>query len=347
MWMQRHHSSPWRGEAGRGGFSRRFPVMMLADADIVIVVGAVLLDLVLGDPRALPHPVVGIGKLISSLERLLRRMVPNARLAGVFLLIATVSICYVLAASLIYAAYLLAPAAGFAVSLYLAWVSLAARSLHLESAKVVKALQSGNLPAARLALSYIVGRETAELDEPGIIRGAVETVAENTGDGVIAPLFYLMLGGPALAIAYKAVNTLDSMVGYKNERYLEFGWASARFDDLVNYVPARLTGMLMVLAAPLCGLNGGGAWLMLRRDGRNHSSPNSGFPEAAAAGALGVRLGGANRYFGRVVEKPTIGDARLPLSQATYAGVVRLMYGSEVLLVASWLMLTMAPYPTP
>ncbi|MBU5611338.1 adenosylcobinamide-phosphate synthase CbiB [Geomonas azotofigens] len=310
--------------------------MTIAESPIAVVLGAVLLDLVLGDPRALPHPVVGIGELISSLEGPLRRLIPNARAAGILLLVITVGASYALAASLIYAAYLLAPAAGLLVSLYLAWVSLAARSLHLESARVVRALQEGDLPAARVALSYIVGRETAELDEPEIIRGAVETVAENTGDGVIAPLFYLVLGGPALAIAYKAVNTLDSMVGYKNERYLEFGWASARFDDVANYLPARLTGVLMVLVAPLCGLNGGGAWRILRRDGRNHSSPNSGFPEAAAAGALGVRLGGANRYFGKIVEKPTIGDPLLPLSQESYAGVVRLMYGSEALLVVGW-----------
>jgi len=319
-----------------GEFRNRRRLMAPVDAHIAIVVGAVLLDLVLGDPRALPHPVVGIGRLISLLEGPLRRLIPNLRLAGVALLVTVVGVSYALAASLIYAAYLFAPALGFVVALYLSWVSLAARSLHLESAKVAKALQRGDLPAARLALSYIVGRETADLDEPEIIRGAVETVAENTGDGVIAPLFYLMLGGPALAVAYKAVNTLDSMVGYKNERYLEFGWASARFDDLANYLPARLTGLLMVVTAYLCGLSGAGAWRILKRDGRNHSSPNSGFPEAAAAGALGVRLGGANRYFGRVVEKPAIGDPLVPLSLATYAGVVRLMYCSEGVLVAGW-----------
>jgi len=314
--------------------------MEMLHKDTVIVLAAVVLDLVLGDPRALPHPVVAIGRMISFLENPLRRLFKNARLAGVALLLTTVGLTYACAALLVNAAYALSPVAGFVMALYFAWVSLAARSLHLESAKVAKALLSGDLAGARLALSYIVGRETAELDEPEVVRGAVETVAENTGDGVIAPLFYLMLGGPPLAMAYKAVNTLDSMVGYKNERYLEYGWASARFDDLANYLPARLTGLLMVLAAPVCALSGSGAWRIMRRDCRNHSSPNSGFPEAAAAGALGVRLGGANRYFGRVVEKPTIGDVAAPLSLAAYDGVVRLMYCSEALLVAAWLTAT-------
>jgi len=311
--------------------------MEMLQRETVIVLAAVILDLVLGDPRALPHPVVAIGRMISFLESPLRRLFKNARPAGVALLVITVGVTYAGAALLIHAAYALSPVAGFVAGLYLAWVSLAARSLQIESGKVAKALLQGDLPGARLALSYIVGRETAQLDEPEIVRGAVETVAENTGDGVIAPLFYLMLGGPPLAIAYKAVNTLDSMVGYRNERYLEFGWASARFDDLANYLPARLTGLLMVLAAPICALSGGGAWRIMRRDCRNHASPNSGFPEAAAAGALGVQLGGANRYFGRVVEKPAIGDAAAPLSLAAYHGVVRLMYCSEALLVIAWL----------
>ncbi|WP_136524683.1 adenosylcobinamide-phosphate synthase CbiB [Geomonas ferrireducens] len=316
--------------------------MALLDPHIAIVLGAVVMDLVLGDPRTLPHPVVIIGWLISWLEGALRQRISDPRLAGVALLVITVGVSYLVAAGLIYLGTLVAPAVGFLVALYLAWVSIAARSLHLESAKVAKALERGDLSAARVALSYIVGRETAQLDEPEVIRGAVETVAENTGDGVVAPLFYLMLGGPALAIAYKAVNTLDSMVGYKNERYLEFGWASARFDDLANFIPARLTGLLMVLVAPLCGLSGAGSWRILRRDCRNHASPNSGYPEAAAAGALGVRLGGANRYFGRIVEKPTIGDPVRALSLEAYAGVVRLMYGSEALLVLGWLALVLA-----
>jgi adenosylcobinamide-phosphate synthase len=157
---------------------------------------------------------------------------------------------------------------------------------------------------------------------------------------VIAPLFYLCLGGPLLAIAYKAVNTLDSMVGYRNERYLEFGRASARFDDLANFIPARITGLLMVAAAPLFGLSAKNSWRVMRRDGRNHSSPNSGIPEAAVAGALGVRLGGTNLYGGRPVEKPTIGDAVKQISQESWRGAVKLMYGAEALLVLIWLLIT-------
>ncbi|MBJ6725419.1 adenosylcobinamide-phosphate synthase CbiB [Geomesophilobacter sediminis] len=304
--------------------------------DIVLVVGAVLLDFALGDPRFLPHPVVAIGKFISFLEPKLRRLFGNQRLAGVALLVVVAGTTYGLVSALLALAWRFAPAAGIGVGLYIGWVCLAARSLHGESRKVAAALEQGDLAGGRVALSWIVGRETEHLGEEELIRGAVETVAENTSDGVIAPLFYLLLGGPALAAAYKAVNTLDSMVGYKNERYLEFGWASARFDDVANWVPARLTALLMVLAAPLCALSGRGAFLMVRRDGRNHSSPNSGFPEAAAAGALGVRLGGANTYFGKVVEKPTIGDPLVPLSLAAYRGTVRLMYASELLLVGVW-----------
>ena len=314
-------------------------MLELLPRDNAIVLAAVVLDLILGDPRALPHPVMAIGRMISFLEPRLRRIFRSERVAGCALLVTTVGVSYGCAALLLAGAYALAPDAGIAAAVYLSWVSLAARSLHVESGKVAEALERGDLPGARLALSYIVGRETDQLEEADIVRGAVETVAENTGDGVIAPLFYLILGGPALAIAYKAVNTLDSMVGYRNERYLQFGWASARFDDLANFIPARLTGLLMVLAAPICALSGKGAWRIMRRDCRNHSSPNSGFPEAAAAGALGVKLGGVNRYFGSDVEKPTIGDASIPLSLASYGGVVRLMYCSEALLVVAWLSL--------
>ena len=179
------------------------------------------------------------------------------------------------------------PAAGIAVAAFLSWTCLAARSLHRESRLVADALERGDLVEARRYLSNIVGRDTAELDEPEIWRATVETVAENTSDGVIAPLFYLMLGGPALALAYKAVNTLDSMVGYRNERYLQFGWASARFDDLANLLPARLTGLLMVVAAPLAGLSMTRAWRIMARDGRNHCLPQQRHPRGG--GCRGAR----------------------------------------------------------
>ncbi len=302
-----------------------------------MLLGAVILDLLLGDPRWLPHPVVFIGRLIGRLESVLRRMVCNERLAGLLLLVLTVGISSGAAYLLLRSAALVHPLAEDALVIFLGYTCLAARSLHAESAKVMEFLGSGDLSGARKALSMIVGRDTEDLHESEICRGAVETVAENTSDGVIAPLFFLMIGGPILAIAYKAVNTLDSMVGYRNERYLYFGWASARFDDLCNWIPARLTGCLMVLAAPLLRLSGCGAWRIMRRDGRNHSSPNSGIPEAAAAGALGVQLGGVNRYFGKPVFKPTIGDSYRPLDIGSWRGTVRLMYGSELLMVLGWL----------
>jgi adenosylcobinamide-phosphate synthase len=302
-----------------------------------IVLAAVLLDLLLGDPRWLPHPVVLIGRLIAALEKGLRRIVQNERVGGVLLLVLTVGITCGVVLVVIKGAYAASPYVGFAVAVLLSWTCLAARSLHLESRLVADALARGELTEARGCLSFIVGRDTEGLDAPEIWRATVETVAENTSDGVIAPLFYLILGGPPLALAYKAVNTLDSMVGYRNERYLRFGWASARCDDLLNFIPARLTGLLMVAVAPLIGLSARAAWRVMRRDGRNHSSPNSGIPEAAAAGALGVRLGGTNIYSGVSVTKPTIGEPMQPLSLTAYQGAVRLMYGAEGLLVAGWL----------
>ncbi len=303
-----------------------------------IVIFAVLLDLILGDPRRLPHPVVGIGRMITALEKVLRQLVRNERLGGVLLLITVVGSTAAITLLLVKGASALHPYAGFAVSAWLSYTCLAARSLHAESKLVADRLISGDLEGAREYLSRIVGRDTGNLEEPEIWRALVETVAENTSDGVIAPLFYLMIGGPVLGMAYKAVNTLDSMVGYKNERYLRFGWASARFDDLANWIPARLTGLLMVLAAPLVGLSMQSAFRVMCRDSRNHSSPNSGIPEAATAGALGVKLGGTNSYFGVIVEKPPIGDPLRELSHDSYRGAVRLMYGSAALLLACWVL---------
>lgn len=304
--------------------------------DPLILISAILMDLLLGDPRWLPHPVVGIGKLISVLERHLRRRLHDERLAGVLLLIFVAGTTALLAFLLLKGTTAINTFLGIALATVLAWTCLAARSLHRESALVADRLIAGDLEGARHYLSRIVGRDTDDLDEAEIWRALVETVAENTSDGIIAPLFYLMIGGPVLGLTYKAVNTLDSMVGYRNERYLRFGWASARFDDLVNWLPARMTGLLMVVIAPLVGLSGGAAFRIMLRDGKNHSSPNSGIPEAAAAGALAVRLGGANRYFGTIVEKPTIGDPLRELSHDAYRGAVRLMYGSTALMLVLW-----------
>lgn len=305
---------------------------------LLITTGAVLLDWLLGDPRWLPHPVVAIGRLITFLEQQLRRLVQSELIGGGLLLVITVAVTAAIAATLLKGAYAISPYAGFSVALLLSWTCMSARSLQQESGLVAAALASGDLTAARKALSLIVGRDTDDLSEQEIWRGTVETVAENSSDGVIAPLFFLLLGGPVLGLAYKAVNTLDSMVGYKNDRYLLFGRASARCDDLANWLPARMTGILMVLAAPIVGLSPQRAWQIMVRDGRNHSSPNSGIPEAAAAGALGVQLGGTNRYFGEPVEKPTIGDPLQQLNRDAWCGAVRLMYGAELLLLAGWML---------
>lgn len=279
-----------------------------------------------------------IGRLIACLEPRLRRAVNSGLTGGLLLLLLTVGITAAVAALLLQVAYAIHPFAGVLVATILSWNCLAARSLQHESGLVAQALVAGDLEKARKQLSYIVGRDTENLKEADIWRGAVETVAENSSDGVIAPLLFLLLGGPVLGLAYKAVNTLDSMVGYKNEKYLLFGRASARFDDLANWVPARLTGLLMVLAAPFIGLSLKGAWRIMTRDGRNHSSPNSGIPEAAAAGALGVQLGGTNYYFGAAMEKPTIGDPLQSLDRSAWQRAVRLMYGAEALLLLSWLL---------
>jgi adenosylcobinamide-phosphate synthase len=307
-----------------------------------MLLGAVLMDLVLGDPAWLPHPVVFIGRMIARLEALLRKLVPNERFAGILLLLMTVGLSMGGVYLLLQVMGMIHPMLAELSGMMLGYTCLAARSLHLESARVADAIGCGDLKAARSALAMIVGRDTGHLEEPEIWRGGVETVAENSSDGVIAPLLFLMAGGPVLAIAYKAVNTLDSMVGYRNEQYIRFGWASARFDDLCNWLPSRLTGLLMVLAAPFVGLSGSGAWRIMRRDARNHSSPNSGFPESATAGALGIQLGGVNRYFGKEVEKPTIGDPLRPLDKAAWLGAVRLMYAAETGLVILWLVVCLS-----
>lgn len=276
-----------------------------------LIFSAFLLDLILGDPRWFPHPVVLIGKLISFLEGLFRGFAKSKAtefVAGVVLALIVPAVAFVAAYWLIEIASSFGAWLGWLAAVFLGYTVMAAKSLYSEPLKVTKLLSTGDIQGARRELSYLVGRDTHSLDEMGIVRALVETVAENASDGVIAPLFYLAIGGPPLAMAYKAVNTLDSMVGYKNDKYLYFGRASARLDDLVNFIPARITAVLLVAAAFILGKDWKMSWKTVIRDGRNHTSPNSGYPEAAVAGALGRRLGGLSHYGGIPSNKPFIGD---------------------------------------
>lgn len=304
-------------------------------ADPAILVSAILLDLAVGDPRWLPHPVVLIGRLINTLDTLFNRIGSHKRTAGIILLAVTAASAGTTTWLIIRGSQYLHPLAGFLASVVISCTCLATRSLHRESALVADALAAGNIAEARRSLSNIVGRDTDDLDESGIWRALVETVAENTSDGIIAPLFWLTLTGPVGAMVYKAVSTLDSMVGYKNERYLQFGWASARMDDLLNFIPARLTALLMILAAPLAGLSLKGALSTVLRDRLKHPSPNSGHPEAAAAGALGVRLGGPADYKGIPAWKEHIGLPLAPLNERAYRGMLTLMYLTTLLMAGA------------
>ena len=293
------------------------------------------LDLLLGDPHWAPHPVRLIGHLIAALEKLLRKLFPatkNGLLAAGFVLVALVlGLSFGMTALLLWACGLVSPWLAFAVETVLCYQLLAARSLRDESMKVCRALEAGDLPGGRHAVSMIVGRDTERLDETGVAKAAVETVAENASDGVIAPLLFLAVGGAPLGMLYKAANTMDSMVGYKNDRYLYFGRCAARLDDVLNFIPARLAGALMCLAAPFAGLDEKDAWRIFRRDRKNHKSPNSAHTEAAAAGALHVQLAGPNYYFGKLVEKPTIGDDLRAVEPTDIRRVNRLMLAASAL----------------
>lgn len=298
----------------------------------LVIIGAVLLDLAVGDPQWLPHPVVAIGRLIHFLDQKLRQIRLNERVAGILLLVLVVGCsagCTWLLLKVLSSTF---PLIGWLAAVLISATCLASRSLHTESARVASALLANDLPTARHFLSYIVGRDTEHLDEPEIWRAVVETVAENTSDGIIAPLFWLTVGGPIAAIGYKAVSTLDSMVGYKTARYLQFGWASARMDDVLNYIPARLSALLLIISAPCAGCSMYDAARITMRDRLNHPSPNSGHPEAAAAGALGVRLGGEARYQGVLSLKEHIGDPLRPIDARTYRSMIKLMYISTLLM---------------
>ena len=294
------------------------------------VLGGFVLDALFGDPAWLPHPVVYMGKAISKLEKFLRPRLPKTP-QGELLGGAIVAFClpvgtFLLTGLVCWGAARLHPLLGLAVQMFWCGQALAARGLVQESTNVYKELKKPDLPGARKAVSRIVGRDTAELTAEGVTKAAVETVAENASDGVIAPLLYMLIGGAPLALTYKAINTMDSMLGYKNEKYLYFGRVPAKLDDVENYLPSRLAALLWVAAAAFTHNDAKGAWKIWRRDRRNHASPNSAQTESACAGALGVQLAGPAYYFGQYYPKLTIGDALRPIEPEDILRANRMMY---------------------
>lgn len=280
---------------------------------------ACLADVILGDPSWMPHPVRWMGGAIARYEGFVRPLCSLAyheRIAGIVLAVGLPATAWLLAWGTIEVAGRIHPQIQMAVTIWLAFTTLAGRDLVDHVREVLRYLETRSLGAARQSLARIVGRDTGDLSEREVVRGTIETMAESTSDGIVAPLFYLALGGPALALAYKAINTLDSVVGHRDEAYKHLGWASARFDDVANWIPARLTGLLSVAASTISfsTMPVGYAWRIMVRDCRRHPSPNSGWPEAAIAGVLGVQLGGRNVYGGRLVARPLLGDPRVPLA---------------------------------
>lgn len=310
---------------------------MWTDFYLALLAGSAL-DLLLGDPAWLYHPVCVIGKYISWCEKRLRARGGNLRRSAVWLTASTVLLTALAAGLLVFLSGLLGRVPRLIVMALLNWMGLSARCLAQEAVGVEKALGRG-LDAGRRQVARIVGRDTAALSEREVVCATIETVAENTTDGVISPMLYGMLGGPVVMWAFKASSTLDSMVGYLDEKYRDVGWSSAKLDDLLNYLPARLTGCLLCLAAWLCGLDGGAAFRIMKRDHRNHKSPNCAWSEAAAAGALHVQLGGTHLYFGKPVVKPTIGDDQRAPEKRDIRLAVRMMYAASGLMLA---MITLA-----
>ena len=301
---------------------------------LAAILAGYLLDLCLGDPHSMPHPVRAIGNLIVWLEKYLRpagkkhATERGERRAGVLFVCLVLLVTGSVAGAILWISRLGGIWIQTVVEAVMTYYLLAARSLRDESMAVCRKLEAGEIEEARYAVSMIVGRDTKPLSEAGIARAAVETVAENASDGVIAPLFYLAIGGPLLGWLYKAVNTMDSMVGYKNDRYLHFGRAAAKLDDLVNLIPSRLAALLLIVSAYLLRYDGKNAYRIWRRDRRNHKSPNSAQTESACAGALGLRLAGDAWYFGKLVPKPYIGDEIHPIVPQDIRRVNRLMYGA-------------------
>lgn len=296
-----------------------------------------LMDCLLGDPAGLPHPIVLIGKGIAVLERAFRRRFPatpeGERAAGRLLVVCMLVLSAAVPAAILAVCWLISRWLCFAVCCIMSWQIFAAKCLKQEAVKVQKCLDAGDLPAARQQVGMLVGRDTAELTETQVAKAAIETVAENTSDGVIAPMLYLLIGGPVLGFLYKAINTMDSMLGYKNEKYLNFGRCAALTDDVANFIPARLSALGMIAAAALTGFDAKNAARIWRRDRRKHASPNSAQTESVCAGALHIQLAGNAYYFGKLYEKPFLGDPDRPVEPEDISRSCRLMYGTSIFLL--------------
>ena len=298
------------------------------------IIAALILDFAFGDPRWLPHPVRLIGNLALFCEKLWRRAIKNEYLAGFCTTISVLAATWLATTAFLHVAAQIHPYAESICSIFIIYTGIAVTDLAKHAKAVYRALEKKDLQLARERVSMIVGRETSVLDEEGVAKAAVESVAESIVDGVTAPLFFAFLAGPTGIIVYKAVNTMDSTFGYKNEQYKKFGWIPAKIDDVANFIPARITGLLVVAATFLAGMDYRNSWKIFRRDRLNHSSPNAAHTEAGVAGALGVQLGGSNIYFGKVVEKPTIGDPARTIAASHIIQTNKLLYLTTLLAIA-------------
>lgn len=329
--------------------------------NITLIWIAFIIDLILGDPYKFPHPVRYIGKYIRWFEKKFYPMNQLAQLEnkdntqlykdkketkineekrknalkrrGMFLVISTITLTFLITFLVLHVAKLISGYLYIGMNIIIMWTCIAHRCLGGEGYKIYRHLKNDDLEKAREQVGYLVARETKDLSYEDVCKATIETIVENTSDGVIAPLFYMIIGGAPLAMVYKAINTMDSMVGYKNDKYYDYGFVAAKLDDVANYIPARITGLLMVLASFLLGYDSRTSWKILKRDRRNHSSPNAGFPEAATAGALNIQLGGSHIYFGKMVHKPTIGDNIKIVDNEDIKRSIKLMSISSIILL--------------
>jgi len=291
------------------------------------------LDALFGDPAYIPHPVSMIGKLITKTEKYLRQRIPDEVRAGAYLVAIVCSISFFVPLIILAVLHAFNPWVALAVDIFFCFQILAAKSLKTAALRVFDAVSCGKPNEARKALSHIVGRDTKNLDRDGVIKATIETVSENTTDGVVAPLFYMAIGGAPLAFMYKAINTMDSMIGYKNDKYLLFGKCAAKVDDLANFLPARIAALLMIAASAFLSLDPKNAFKIYIRDHKKHASPNSAHTEAACAGALGIQLGGDATYDGVVVHRHTIGNSLRPVQTSDIKRAIQLMYLTSILML--------------